>query len=355
MFAACGAGVFAAGMYHVMTHAFFKACLFLGSGSVIHAVEHGMHAHDAHATNDQGHADAPAAEHGDSADESTGGIAGPDPHDPQDMRNMGGLFGRIPITAWTMLAATCAISGVFPFAGFWSKDQILASTWHTMMGGNWLFWAVGAFTALLTAFYMFRLMMKTFGGQPRTEAAKDAHESPISMWLPLVILAALATISGWAILQYDRFADFLAPAVGTGQAPAPADVSEWLGIGVLIAVVLVIIYCFVRYRNAANGQLLTKEQRAGFLPTTVLNKYYVDEAYNFWFVKLGKFVADWLWLTFDIGIVDGIVNGIGWLTNGSGQIVRRFQNGYVRSYAFSMVVGILLVLVGCLAGLGYMR
>ncbi len=116
MFAACGAGVFAAGMFHVMTHAFFKACLFLGSGSVIHAMEHGMHAHDAHATGAD-HADAPHAEHGDSHDESTGGTQGPDPHDPQDMRNMGGLRHRIPLTAATMIIATLAISGIIPFAG----------------------------------------------------------------------------------------------------------------------------------------------------------------------------------------------------------------------------------------------
>ena len=120
MFAACGAGVFAAGMFHVMTHAFFKACLFLGSGSVIHAIEHGMH-HDA--TGTMTHADAAHAEHGDSADEQTGGVGGPDPHDPQDMRNMGGLFGRITITAVTMIAATLAIAGIIPVRGLLEQGR----------------------------------------------------------------------------------------------------------------------------------------------------------------------------------------------------------------------------------------
>ena len=356
MFAACGAGVFAAGMYHVMTHAFFKACLFLGSGSVIHAVEHGMHAHG-HGSENAAH-----SEHGDSADEKTGGTAGPDPNDPQDMRNMGGLAGRIKITFVTMLLATLAIAGVFPFAGFWSKDEILASAWQSGSAWSPLFWGVGAVTALLTSFYMFRLIMKTYAGVPRTDAAKEAHESSPSMTIPLVALAILATITGWAVLQYHAFAEYLAPSVGPEPTQQPGDISKGLGYGVLAVVLVVIAICFVIYRNAKNGDLLSPEVRAnhailspGWFNYTLLNKYWVDEAYNFWFVKLGKRLSNWLWLTFDVGIVDGVVNGVGRLANGSGQIVRRFQNGYVRSYAFSMVIGILLVLIGCLAGLNYVR
>ncbi len=353
MFAACGAGVFAAGMYHVMTHAFFKACLFLGSGSVIHAIEHGMH-HDAHGQDDA-HADAAHAEHGDSADEQSGGVGGPDPHDPQDMRNMGGLFGRIKITATTMIIATLAISGIIPFAGYWSKDEILWRTWQTSPDGNWLFWGIGAVTALITAFYMFRLVMKTFFGTPRTDAARNAPESTPSMTVPLIILAILATITGWAVMSFKTFSDYLTPSVGAVPESHHENMETTLGLGILVAIVLVVIYCIMRYRNAQNGQLLTPQERAGFLPTTVLNKYYVDEAYNFWFVKLGKKLSNWLWQTFDVGVVDGLVNGAAKFANGSGEIVRRFQNGYVRSYAFSMVLGILIVLIGCLAGLGYMR
>jgi NADH-quinone oxidoreductase subunit L len=350
MFAACGSGVFAAGMFHVMTHAFFKACLFLGSGSVIHAVEHAMHAqHDK-----QGHTNAAHAEHGDSADEKTGGTAGPDPNDPQDMRNMGGLFPHIKVTAVSMLAATLAISGIIPFAGYWSKDEILWRTWQTLPTGNWLFWGVGVFTALLTAFYMFRMIMKTFFGAPRTEAAKHAHESSLAMTIPIGILAVLSTITGWAVLKYETFSDFLAPSVSTPGYLNPihdANMEHVLGLATLIAIVLVIAYCVMRYRATSSNELMRPEVRAnhrlfspGWYNWALLNKYFVDEAYNLWFVKLGKKLADWLWLTFDVRGIDGIVNGVGALTAWSGQRVRTLQNGLVRSYAFSMVVGIVLIL-----------
>ena len=358
MFAACGAGAFAAGMFHVMTHAFFKACLFLGSGSVIHAIEHGMHAHDDKA-HDADHSDAAHAEHGDAPGANLGVIGGPD---PQDMRNMGGLFPRIRITAVTMIIATLAISGIIPFAGYWSKDEILWRTWQTASGGNWLFWGVGVFTALLTAFYMFRLVMKTFFGVPRTEAARTAHESSPFMTVPLVILAVLSTISGWAVLKFDTFAEYLAPSVGTLPAVHNENMEANLGWGTLIAIIAVVVYTITRYHRTKNNELMTPEARnaggvfsPGWTYRAILNKYYVDEAYNFWFVKMGKHVSNWLWLTFDVGIVDGIVNGVGNFTNWSGQRVRVAQSGYVRNYAFSMVIGILLVLIGCLAGLGYVK
>ncbi len=351
MFAACGSGVFAAGMFHVMTHAFFKACLFLGSGSVIHAVEHAMHAQH----EKDGHTDAAHAEHGDSADEKTGGTAGPDPNDPQDMRNMGGLFPHIRVTAVSMLAATLAISGIIPFAGYWSKDEILWRTWQTQPAGNWLFWGVGVLTALLTAFYMFRMIMKTFFGKPRTEAAAHAHESSLAMIIPIGILAVLSSITGWVVLKFDTFADFLAPSVTTPGYLNPihdAHMESVLGIATLIAIVLVIAYCVVRYRATTNNELMRPEVRAnhrllsaGWYNWAILNKYFVDEAYNFWFVKLGKRLANWLWLTFDVRGIDGIVNGVGAVTAWSGQRIRKTQNGFVRSYAFSMVVGILLILV----------
>ena len=356
MFAACGAGVFAAGMFHVMTHAFFKACLFLGSGSVIHAVEHAMHASYEH----KGEQDAAHAEHGDSVDEKTGGTAGPDPNDPQDMRNMGGLFPRIKITAVCMIAATAAICGIWPFAGYYSKDEILWQDWETMAGGDWLFWGVGLFTALLTAFYMVRMVMKTFFGAPRTEAAKNAHESSPAMLIPIGILAVLSFVAGWPLLplNFEEFSKFLAPSVGVTPSTHPLIESE-LGIGTLAAILLVIAYCIMRYRASKNNELMTPQARADhrgwtlqhLLPTrgwynwAILNKYFVDEAYNFWFVKLGKKLANWLWITFDERGIDGIVNGVGAFAAWSGQRVRKVQNGYVRSYAFSMVTGILLILV----------
>ncbi len=348
MFAACGSGVFAAGMFHVMTHAFFKACLFLGSGSVIHAVEHAMHAQH----EKEGHTDPAHAEHGDSADEKTGGTAGPDPTDPQDMRNMGGLFPHIRVTAVSMLAATLAISGIIPFAGYWSKDEILWRTWQTQPAGNWLFWGVGVFTALLTAFYMFRMIMKTFFGKPQSEAAAHAHESSLAMIVPIGILAVLSTITGWAVLKFDTFADFLSPSVGPLPTTHNPNMETALGTGTLIAIVLVIAYCVARYRRTTNNELMRPEVRAnhrlfspGWYNWAILNKYFVDEAYNFWFVKLGKKLSDWLWLTFDVRGIDGIVNGVGAVTALSGQGIRRLQNGFVRSYAFSMVVGIVVILI----------
>jgi NADH-quinone oxidoreductase subunit L len=347
-------------MFHVMTHAFFKACLFLGSGSVIHAVEHAMHAAHGH----HGEQNAAHTEHGDSADEHTGGTAGPDPNDPQDMRNMGGLRGKIPVTAVSMMAATAAICGIWPFAGFWSKDQILWRDWETLAGGDWVFWGVGLVTALLTAFYMTRMVMKTFFGAPRTEAAQNAHESSLAMILPIGLLAILSFITGWAVLRFDKFAEFLGPSVG----PLPAthndnmEVSfEW---GTMIAIVLVMAYCFMRYRASKNNELMTPQARADhrgwtvqhFVPTAgwynwaILNKYFVDEAYNLYFVKWGKMLATWLWRKFDVEGVDGIVNGVGALAAWSGQLIRKTQNGYVRSYAFSMVVGILAILVVVVVG-----
>ena len=353
MFAACGAGAFAAGMYHVMTHAFFKACLFLGSGAVIHAMEHAMHAsHSQH-----GHDDAPHAEHGDSADAETGGTSGPDPNDPQDMRNMGGLGRRIPVTAVSMIAATLAISGIWPFAGYYSKDEILWRTWISNGGGNWLFWGVGALTALLTAFYMFRLVMKTFGGTPRTEAAKNAHDSGLSMLIPVGILALLSFVACWPILpflNFERFSAFLAPSVTTpGYAPAylgSLNMEQILGWVTLAVILIVIAACWVLYRRAdkeSNDQLLSPQQRGKLIPHAIANKYFVDEAYNFWFVHLGKKLSNWLWRGFDREGVDGIVNGVGQAISGGGQRLRGWQNGYVRSYAFSIVGGIILILAIC--------
>ena len=356
MFAACGAGIFAAGMYHVMTHAFFKACLFLGSGSVIHAVEHAMHASHGH----QGEQDAAHAEHGDSAGEKSGNTAGPDPSDPQDMRNMGGLLKKIPVTGWSMILATLAICGIWPFAGYYSKDEILWRTWLVYSSVPWLhwaFWGIGVVTALLTAFYMTRLVMKTFFGAPRTDAARNAHDSSPAMLIPIGILALLSFVAGWPILplNYEKFSDFLAPSVRTPGYVGPigsAMAEKTLGLVTLGLIVAVMVGCFLRYRATKNNELMRPEVRAnhrllspGWYNWAILNKYFVDEAYNLYFVKWGKMLATWLWRKFDVEGVDGIVNGVGAFAAWSGQCVRKFQNGYVRSYALSMVTGILLILV----------
>ena len=350
MFAACGAGGFAAGMYHVMTHAFFKACLFLCSGSVIHAIEHGMHAKDGHDTAHDDHATDVVAAH------DTAG--GPDPHDPQDMRNMGGLRPRIPLTYGTMLVATLAIAGIMPFAGFYSKDEILWRLFNfplaTQTNIRDVIWGIGAVTAMVTAFYMFRLIMKTFEGQPRTDAAKAAHESPLVMTLPLIILAALSAVTGWLFMPFPKFEEWLSPAVGTSTPLVSSRLLEHpLGYATMGVCIVAILGCIAAYRNAKNGLLLSPAQRGAFAYQAVLHKYWVDEAYNFWFVKLGKKFAYWLWQTFDIGVVDRAVNGVAGFTDWAGSVLRRAQTGYVRTYAFTMVFGIILVLALCLAGLGH--
>ena len=179
MFAACGVGAFTAGMFHVMTHAFFKACLFLGSGCVIHAMEHAIH--ERH-----------AAQHG---DDHAAAIpaGGPDPDDPQDIRNMGGLAKKMPITYWSMVFGTAAIAGIPLFSGFFSKDEIL----FNLAEHSWVLWTIGAVTAAMTAFYMTRMMYKTFLGRLRRHDAEHGHEAPSVMWLPVGILGVLAIIGGY--------------------------------------------------------------------------------------------------------------------------------------------------------------
>ena len=361
MFAACGAGVFTAGMFHVMTHAFFKACLFLGSGSVIHAIEHGMHAKHAHG---ETHADETHAEHGDTHHAAVDPGLAPDPHDPQDMRNMGGLFGKTKITAVTMIVATLAIAGIFPFAGFWSKDEILWQLFnvhnsHLSGTANLLVYGIGAITALITAFYMFRMIMKTFFGAPRSEAVGHAHESSFLMTIPLMILALLSFATGWLILPYEKFAEFLAPSIVTpGYVPLPArpELEHTLGYGLMGVIILVILGCVGAYKASKTNELLSPKARAdralltsGWWDNVLLNKYFIDEFNNIVWVAEGKRLANWLWRTFDVGVVDGIVNGVAGLVGWLGSGLRKTQTGFVRSYALSMAIGIIAVLLLALA------
>lgn len=371
MFAACGAGVFAAGMYHVMTHAFFKACLFLGSGSVIHSIEHAMHSSHGTAPGEtEGHEAADG--HGAAIHSEPGhsvAVGGPDPNDPQDMRNMGGLSGKIKITAVTMIAATLAIAGIVPFAGYWSKGEILWSLWQVKGGesnAHFIFWGIGALTALITAFYMSRLIVKTFFGPARSEAAKGAKESSLAITIPLVILAALSFTTGWAFVPFEKFAEFLAPSVSTPGYLPPIQNPGFKGtleVGLLIGIALSIFACLAAYAGGKRAQLQSPEVRTnhaifspGWIYWVLLNKYFVDEAYNYWFVKEGKKLASFVYTVLDEQVIDGaLVNGVVRLTQSGAGFLRRAQNGFVRSYAFSMVLGIVIVLIGCLAGLGHGR
>ncbi len=317
MFLACGVGAFSAGIFHLMTHAFFKALLFLAAGSVIHAM---------------------------------GG--------EQDMNRMGGLSKKIRWTYLTMLTATLAIAGFPPFAGFFSKDSILLSAFQNAYGGRnvgYALYGFGLATALLTAFYMFRLIFLTFHGKQRyDEHHVHVHESPSSMVVPLMILAVLSIVGGWlaapAMLNMgpDYFAKFLQPVFGGVEAvgvEAEAHSLElWLaGVAVMTAFIgfLVALWLYVKRPEKAEG--LAKSLRRAYI--ILLNKYYVDELYAALIVKPLLWVStNVLWKAADVAGIDGTVNAIADGTTAIGDRVRRTQSGNTRSYAVWVVVGALVVI-----------
>ena len=305
MFLALGVGAFAAGVFHVFTHSFFKALLFLGAGSVIHSMS-----------------------------------------GEQDMRNMGDLGHRIPTTHRTMFIATLAIAGIFPFAGFFSKDAILWETWSREGGAYRLLWYVGYATALMTAFYMFRLMYLTFDGRPRMshDVEHHIHESPISMTAPLVVLALCAIVAGWlgwphSLGGSDRFTTFLEPVFATearvlqeegrtGQLVTGVQEqhntgTEWLLMALSLAAAGIGWRMAWRsYSHADKGYTEPIAAAAPLIYNTLLNKYYVDEGYDYVFTgrrKLGDVRLGVLGLGeasswFDTNVVDGAVNAAGWIT-----------------------------------------
>jgi len=360
MFLALGVGAFAAGAFHVFTHAFFKALLFLGAGSVIHAMS-----------------------------------------GEQDMRNMGDLHRRIPITHWTMFIATFAIAGIPPFAGFFSKDEILWQAWTSEGGAYRLLWLVGYVTALMTAFYMFRLMFLTFHGQPRMsdEVEHHIHESPKSMTVPLIILALCAISAGWlgwphSLGGSNRFEKFLEPvfareapvlqaegestqlAAGRKEEEHTSPVEYFLMIFSIAAAVAGFGMAWKAYRDAGKGYAEPIAETSPHLYTVLLNKYYVDEAYDYAFtgrrkvgdVRLGVMGLGEASYWFDSRVIDGTVNGAGWMTRLSGTIsswwdkwiidgvlvngpailarfplsyaTRLLQWGLVQWYALVMVIGL---------------
>jgi NADH-quinone oxidoreductase subunit L len=315
MFLACGVGAFSAGIFHLMTHAFFKALLFLAAGSVIHAI---------------------------------GG--------QQDMRNMGGLAGKIKWTYVTMLFATLAITGAPFFAGFFSKDAILFSAFQSENGGHVLY-AFGLLTALLTSFYMFRLIFLTFHGKPRYDQHHvHVHESPWSMLGPLVILAVLSIFGGWFALPSmlgtgsDYFANFLGPvfglheaAGGVSEAAAHSLELTLAGVAVFTALVGFLVAVWLYLRQPGKAESLAKSFHGAY--TTLLNKYYVDELYAAAIVKPFMWIStNVLWKTADVAGIDGAVNGIADGATAIGDRVRRTQSGNTRSYAVWVVVGALVVI-----------
>src|SRR6266566_5104697 len=359
MFLALGVGAFAAGVFHVFTHAFFKALLFLGSGSVIHAMS-----------------------------------------GEQDMRNMGDLHRRIPVTHWTMFIATFAIAGIPPFAGFFSKDEILWQAWSSEKGAYWYLWLISYITALMTAFYMFRLMFLTFHGRPRMshEAEHHIHESPKSMTGPLVVLAffcLFAGFLGWphSLGGKNRFERFLEPvfakeahvlasegeagqlAAGTKEEEHTSGTEYFLMFLSVGAAVVGWGMAWRAYRHADKGYAEPIAQKVPPIYDLLYNKYYVDEGYDYAFtgrrkigtVRLGAMGLGEASSWFDSRVIDGTVNGAGWITrltatlstwwdkwiidgvgvNGPAILARMLsyptrllQWGLVQWYALVMVVGL---------------
>ncbi len=313
MFLACGVGAYVAGMFHVMTHAFFKACLFLGSGSVIHAM---------------------------------GG--------EQDMRKMGGLRSKMPVTFWTFLIATLALSGIPPFAGFFSKDAILAGVFED---GRYVLFGVGVLTAGLTAFYMFRLVSLTFAGRFRGTAEQEhhLHESPTTMTIPLIVLAVLSVVGGWVGLPRvfsetgDRFGAFLAPvfpALPGRREGGLAHGTEWLLIALSTAVAAGgLLLAWKWYTRDAGRE---PEAIARALPgpyALVRDKFRVDEIYDAVIVRPFRLLARGLWKVVDVLIIDGILNAGAFLVELGGDLLRFLQTGNVRNYALSFFLGVVALML----------
>jgi NADH-quinone oxidoreductase subunit L len=340
MFLAMGVGAFAAGIFHLYTHAFFKALLFLGSGAVIHAL-----------------------------------------HGEQDLRHMGGLKKDLPVTYWTFLIGTLAIAGIPPLAGFFSKDEIL---WRTFAHGSTILWVIGIVTAFLTATYMFRLLYLAFFGERRAAPSTEhpapstshaapstehgarhghLHDAPPAMAMVLIVLAVGSVVAGFVgvpdplVHGGNRIEAFLepsfeAPAPRPG-APAPelpvavhAETGTELSLMALSVVVALggigVATYFFRRRPQAAGALAT---RFGGLHRLLLGKYYIDELYDAVIVQpIKRLSTRLLWRGFDAGVIDGTVNGVGLVVRGWSAVLRRLQTGSVRAYAMSTFIGVVVII-----------
>jgi len=304
MFLALGVGAPAAAIFHLATHAFFKALLFLGSGSVIHAVD---------------------------------GV--------QDMRRMGGLRPKMPITYWTMVIAGGALAALPPLAGFWSKDEIVGAAFSN---GYPILWLVGLFTGGLTAFYIARAIWLTFHGQPRDpHLFEHAHESPRVMTVPLLALAVGTVLAGAIGIPPDQgfIHSFLAPSVETGAAEhvPPLGTIVFLALASVVASVIGIAISLSMYARGRPDPAAVA-RASGPYYRILVNKYYVDELYDHRFVDVARAVAGASW-AFDVHIIDGLANRVGWALALGGAGLRRAQTGIVGNYALTIVAGLLLVLV----------
>src|SRR5688572_23677309 len=358
MFLAMGMGAFGAGIFHLYTHAFFKACLFLGSGAVIHAL-----------------------------------------HGEQDIRNMGGLRKHLPITFWTFVIGAVAIAGIPPLAGFFSKDEIL---FETFVEGHQILWVMGALTSLLTATYMFRLVFLTFWGERRHDApaAQDSlghapaahgqasddshrhataplhghgsgshlHDAPPAMALALIVLAIGSVAAGWiGIPGHNVLAEWLhpafeAPRVAAAVAGEPVAAAEpaaaegeaageshaalefaLMAVSTAIAVAGIWFAYFVWVKRRGIAENAARELAP--VHRLLLNKYYVDEIYDAAIVQPIRVASqEGLWRGFDVKIIDGAVNGAATIVNSSATVLRRLQTGSVKTYAGSVFVGVVAIL-----------
>jgi NADH-quinone oxidoreductase subunit L len=324
MFVGVGVGAYSAGIFHLMTHAFFKGLLFLGAGSIMHALSGEL-----------------------------------------DMRKMGGLRKMIPVTFWTFFIATLAIAGIPGLSGFFSKDEILWQAFSSSHG-HFLLWLVGAVAAGMTAFYMFRALFLTFWGECRADehVKHHIHESPRIMTVPLMVLAIASVLGGYLGVPHllggaNHIHEFLAPVLG-GAEPAKAHAGitllsqAWASGGgagghsaaleflmMAVSVVIALSGIGIAYLFYVKNPALPKQFAENFrgLYKLVFNKYYIDELYETLFVKSLKGLGIGLWKGFDDFIIDGTVNGIAYLVGWISSVLRRIQTGLVQNYAFSMILG----------------
>ncbi len=304
IFTALGVAAFSSGVFHVVTHAFFKACLFLGAGSVIHAL---------------------------------GG--------EQDIRKMGGLRKYMPLTFYTFLISSLAISGIFPFSGFFSKDEILGAVYEH----NKVLWAVASLASLLTAFYMFRLVFLTFTGEFRgtDEQKHHLHESPALITFPLIVLALLAAAGGFMGLPeglgfHHGLKAFLAPVFAGGKPEAgPVDTvasSTEIALMAFAFVVAVVAIVFAYWKYVTGKSQPAKEGEERGLVAVIYHKYYIDEIYNMLFVKPVMMLSELFYEVVDRTFVDGMVNRSGKFSLVLGNQIRRLQSGYIGFYLLAMVL-----------------
>jgi NADH-quinone oxidoreductase subunit L len=310
MFVGVGVGAYAAGIFHLVTHAFFKALLFLGAGSVIH------------------------------------GLGG-----EQDLRKMGGLAPRMMTTTVTFLIGAFGLAGVPPLAGFFSKDEILASTFHE---GHYALWAILVVAAFLTAFYTFRVVFLAFFGGPRMskEVAHHIHESPAVMTVPLIVLAILTVVAGLAVgipsSHGTAFARFLSPVLPLDQAEHSAGLAfSLLVLSALVAIAGVALAWMVYGRSPVRAASIGVARNP--IHKLLIEKYYIDEIYDFLFVKPIYHLSLWLARVFDPRVIDGLVNGVATVVASWARGLRRVQTGFVMNYALGILLGAVAVIAYLLA------